>query len=143
MNREKEIEFHTINEDGQSSVIDELSEHGITEACGFTQGRTRDGFPVQIDIDDKNCFCKMDLIPAEQGGPFMNYYIKTDLNGFLFDPWGLFSEGMQGKELSGLDQPAWTFQPVTKICFDSYLRFLMTRNKAHINLAEREARSNA
>lgn len=68
----------------------------------------------------------------------LNYYIKVNHQGKLYNPKGLFSEGSHSKFLSKLGKPEWKFTKVNAKVFDMYLNFLKTKNVAWLNNAQRE-----
>ena len=63
------------------------------------------------------------------------------MNGFIYDPWGIYSEGTQHKEARHAGKMAWSFRKVNKKCFNMYLTYLESKNKSFLNNAEREARN--
>lgn len=63
-------------------------------------------------------------------------YVKVGENGKLFNPYGLFSEGMEKKQRVG--RPTWKFRSVSRAIFNNYVRFLSTRNETFLRNAERE-----
>jgi len=142
MSREKVVEYHTIK--NERPVMDEtIPSQMVDNELGFTKGVSGEREPKHIEVDDVDCYAKMKFVPSEDGGPMMLYFIKMGISGFLFDPWGLYTEGTQAKDAKHLGRNAWEFTRVNKQCFNYYIRFLMTRNKAYLNLCEREVRSNA
>jgi len=148
MTRESVVDFHVINENKDIETLGEYTRDTMMELLddgeiGFTSGLNEKDFPKQISVDDIDCFAKMKYIPHEDGGPITMYFAKIGISGFLFDPWGLFSEGTQAKDAKHLGKNAWNFRKITQECFKNYLTFLGNRNKAYFNLAEREIRSNA
>jgi len=119
--------------------------------------------PVQIPskderstvlIDNPECLAKKRIIHVKQ--PPRNrevnikpkvrektvaYYIKMGTTGEIFDPWGMYTEGLANRYAKHAGQAAWKFKRVTERCFKFYLDFLRTRNKAHLLNAEREVRN--
>lgn len=68
----------------------------------------------------------------------LTYYIKIGLNGKIYNPMGMFSEGSHNKFLAKLGKPEWKFTKVNQKVFDLYLNFLKTKNVAWLNTAQRE-----
>lgn len=64
------------------------------------------------------------------------YWVKIGQNGRLFNPYGLFSEGMETKQRVG--RSTWKFRSVSSNIFNQYVRFLSTRNESFLHNAERE-----
>jgi hypothetical protein len=146
MTRETNPDVHTIRTEEDNDIpklLEGFPDLVVENELGFTKGTAIDNYPQVIETDSVDCYAKMKFISVEDGGPMMHYYIKVGISGFLFDPWGIFSEGTQAKDAKHLGKNAWEFRKVNKMCFQNYLMFLMRRNKAYFNLAEREVRSNA
>lgn len=141
MFRTENVDFHTIDK-SLPTTIDGAPDPIVTTEKGFTTG-SQDGKPVEIATDHIDCYAKVEFVPEERGGPIMIHAVKVGMGGFIFDPWGIFSEGSQAKEAVHAGRSAWQFHKVTKFCFDQYILYLMTRNKAFYNQAGRELRSNA
>jgi len=141
MVREKNPDIHTIKEHIKQDIDFQIQIH--EGEVGFTSGVTRDKKPKEIDTKSVDCYAKVVYIPIEDGGPLEKYFVKIGLSGFIFDPWGIFSEGTQAKDAKHFGRLAWEFKRVSKQCFENYIMYLTTRNKAYLNLAERESRSNA
>lgn len=64
------------------------------------------------------------------------YYVKVAENGKLFNPYGMYSEGMERKQRVG--RPTWKFRSTNKQIFNNYVRFLGTKNETFLRNAERE-----
>lgn len=94
--------------------------------------------PEIIDSSDKKCYAKKKLIKKNDGSENYKYYIKTGVEGFVFNPWGMFDEGTEGNYARNRGRSKWSFSEVNKKCFDFYIRFLQSRNKAWLSNAERE-----
>lgn len=143
--RHKDYQVHKISEQeerGPAGLVELPTENG---EMGFTTlGR-------EVEVDSVDCFCKVmvetvgsaekeddefieNLRDNEQ---IIHYFIKTGLSGFMFDPWGMFSEGRQAKEATHMGRPAWNFSRVSEKCFQYYLKFLQSQNKAWLLQAER------
>ena len=94
--------------------------------------------PEEISPESKDCFAKEMFYDRPSGAGKTKYYVKTSSNGFLFNPWGMLSEGTQAKYDRGKGKSFWEFKEVPKKCFDFYTKFLQSRNKAWLSSAERE-----
>jgi len=66
------------------------------------------------------------------------FYLKIGLNGKIFNPIGLYSEGKQNKFLAKIGREEYSFTRVNEKIFKMYLMFLKTKNLAWLNNAERE-----
>ena len=93
-----------------------------------------------IDPEDKNCYAKKAVIAKQGGGNRFKHYVKFGIDGKMFDPWGMFSEGTQGKYAKRYGKSQWSFREVSEKCFSFYNKFLQSRNKAWLTNAEREVR---
>lgn len=104
------------------------------------------GNPVLIDIfdQDKNKYtyasdrldacCK---IKSSEHGPV--YLAKVNvLTGFLYDPYGLFDDEAKAKKAIHKGKHVFEYKRITEKVFNFYLKFLRTRNKAHLINAQRE-----
>ena len=98
--------------------------------------------PVQVRIgkneqarmeDNQQCFCKISVM---HGKPI--YFIKAERNGSVLDPWELYSHPLDKAVAQAKGVPNWKFKRVNESCFNRYLKFLETGNKAHLRLCERE-----
>lgn len=75
------------------------------------------GSPEQIDSENKDCFAKEMLYERPSGDDKTKYYVKASSSGFLFNPWGMLSEGTQGKYERGKGKSFWEFKEVPKKMF--------------------------
>jgi|TARA_R110002020_G_scaffold472149_1_gene699852 hypothetical protein len=66
----------------------------------------------------------------------IKYYLKRGKHGKLFNPKGLYSEGMSSRVRNGI--PEWNFKPASKEAFKYYINFLKTKNEYWLSHAERE-----
>jgi hypothetical protein len=114
----------------------------LTEV-GFTLGGNPEvncpKCPTKLEdgSDNPNCFAKKVKFSTTVG-VIEKYFIKTGLDGFMFDPWGPRSEGLQDRYARLQGKPIWTFSEVNKRAFEFYKTFLQTRNRAWKINAERE-----
>ena len=94
-----------------------------------------EGFPC-LDSDKKDsseAFAK-EVLFSTSGN--VKYYLKRGKHGKLFNPMGLYSEGMSGRARNGI--PVWNFKPASKEAFKYYINFLKTKNEYWLSHAERE-----
>ena len=71
-------------------------------------------------------------------GQRTKYYAKRGKHGRMFNPVGMFSEGMATKRLGHAGKLEWKFTEVGKKAFEFYRDFLRTKNIAYLHNAERE-----
>ena len=95
-------------------------------------------------VDQNGCF-QINYQPVEQAkkNPYVHaikhnnrYLVKLGENGKLFNPYGLYSEGMETKQRVG--RPTWKFINTTENNFKQYITFLKTKNEVFLKNAERE-----
>jgi len=117
-----------MNKNKGKSIND--SSGRVESVVGYTVGQ-------EVDVDNSKCYAKKVTINSEAGAT-EKFYVKYDDKGFMYDPWGLYTEGKEDRKLYG-DEPTWSFRKITKKPFYYYLDYLRTRNKAWLHNAEREA----
>jgi len=97
------------------------------------------------DFVDREGFFRIGFQPIERAkvNPYVHaikhqqrYLVKLGENGKLFNPYGLYSEGMETKQRVG--RPTWKFMNTTKSNFNQYINFLKTKNELFLKNAERE-----
>ena len=97
------------------------------------------------DFVDQDGFFQIDFQPVDDAkrNPYVHaikhqsrYLVKLGENGKLFNPYGLYSEGMETKQRVG--RPTWKFINTTKNNFEQYITFLKTKNEVFLKNAERE-----
>jgi len=71
-------------------------------------------------------------------GKRTKYYAKRGKHGRLFNPVGMFTEGMGGKRLGHAGRLEWRFVEIGERAFRFYTNFLRTKNIAYLHNAERE-----
>ena len=125
---------HRMNESIENKEYQEIS-------VGFTVGKEKN-----VDPESNDCYAKRVDFSIRQNDSSAstkksNYYLKFGVNGFIYDPWGIYSEGTQHKEARHAGKMAWSFRKVNKKCFNMYLTYLESKNKSFLNNAEREARN--
>ena len=115
----------------------------VEKVQGYTSGGDDSvDFPAApvIDPESSDCYAKKVTICGE-GGTRYKHYIKMGRHGYMYNPWGMYSEGTQHKEAKHLGKKVWSFRPVSVKAFTYYLDFLRTQNTAWLNNAERETRN--
>ena len=137
--------IHKIDPDRESGRDQEATDSAgdIEKVMGYTNGSDNSvDFDATrtIDHESSDCYAKRITITGE-GGTRYKYYVKFGINGFMYNPWGLYSEGMHNKQAKHSGKMAWTFREVNNKSFSYYLDFLRTRNTAWLNNAERETRN--
>ncbi len=71
-------------------------------------------------------------------GDRTKYYAKRGKHGRLFNPVGMFTEGMAAKRLGHAGRLEWRFVEIGERAFTFYRNFLRTKNIAYLHNAERE-----
>ena len=71
-------------------------------------------------------------------GQRTKYYAKLGKHGRLYNPIGMFSEGMVSKRLGHAGKLEWRFTEISERVFNFYKDFLRTKNIAYLHNAERE-----
>ena len=97
----------------------------VDENGGFTES----------SVDSTKCFAE--IFKTEHGNTI--FYVKTNSNGELLDPWE------NKDELENIDRrrdrKVWELKKVSEDCFDSYVLFLQTKSKAQLLHANRRLRN--
>ena len=115
-----------------------LREHKVNEVYLYTISSRQD----YEDEDGNFRIESMDLQKAKQH-PYIHaiqtpnrFMVKVGQNGRLFNPYGLYSEGMEPKQRVG--RPTWKFITTNENNFKNYVKFLTTKNEIFLKNAERE-----
>ncbi len=117
----------------KNKVEDELLE----EVCyGIRMGEVSSKIKVEgKEKDNGACFCKM--LIYRKAKP--SFYIKVDVQEDFVDPWGQgMSEGQLIAHQNRTGKSSYKYVRVSEEVFQSYLRFLDTRNNMHYRKAQRE-----
>tara|TARA_R100000742_G_C4272668_1_gene91949 strand:+ start:110 stop:490 length:381 start_codon:yes stop_codon:yes gene_type:complete len=125
--------FHKINEDKQPRKDKGLDLYTIS---GKQSWSCEEGYP-RLDeekADHYDCYAKKITI-----GTRIKYYVKRGRHGKLFNPIGMYSEGMAKKQLRHAGRPEWEFKETNERVFIKYIKFLKTKNTAWLNNAERDS----
>lgn len=126
--RVRNFEVHKIRDDEEEEVIKVPSFPAKDISVGFTEY----GKKIEIEVDD--CFCKI-----TNTNNVVHHFVKVGFENFMFDPWDMLAEGMNSRHARQSNEPVWQFKRVSQGCFENYYRFLVTRSKAWLRQAEREA----
>ena len=93
-----------------------------------------EGFPV-VSAETPNVLAKK---IAGITGSQPKFYVKRGLNGELYNPMGMYSEGKNVKFLSKIGRDEYVFKQVNQTVFNLYINFLKTKNEAWLKNAQRE-----
>lgn len=95
----------------------------------------------QKTIPNSDCLAKRVTITGPDN-EFLRYkfFVKVGVDGYVFDPWGVFSEGTQSRFARVHGRPAWDWSEVSDNAFSYYLKYLQTRNKTWYTHVDRELR---
>ena len=138
--------FTGTRKDGQEPLNTEGS---TKEEIGYTtnkviskdeNGHYEFSEPEKIDVGSEYCFAKKVKINFSDKSAKEKYYLKVGIDGFIFNPFGLFSEGTEKKYANRHGKSSWSFKEVNNKCFDFYVKFLQSKNQAWLTNAEREYR---
>ena len=94
----------------------------------------------EIEPNDKKCYAKKIIIENTNGETRSKYYVKVGPDGYIFNPWGMFTEGTESEYQRHRGKNRWNFREVSERCFLFYNKFLQSKNKAWLTNAEREIR---
>jgi hypothetical protein len=118
--------------------VDPLREPKVNEILLYTISSRQD----YKDEDGNFRITSMDLDKARVH-PYIHaiqtpnrFMVKVGQNGRLFNPYGLYSEGMETKQRVG--RPTWKFVTTNENNFKNYVKFLTTKNEIFLKNAERE-----
>ena len=118
--------------------VDPLREPKLNEICLYTISNRQDYKDENGDFRIES----MDLQKAKEH-PYIHaiqtpnrFMVKVGQNGRLFNPYGLYSEGMETKQRVG--RPTWKFVTTNQNNFKNYVKFLTTKNEIFLKNAERE-----
>lgn len=93
--------------------------------------------PTEIDIQDTQCYAKIYIYKRANGAEGRKYFVKADVGGMLFSPWGMYSEGTAGEYNKKAGRFRWTFTEVSSDCFWQYCTFIQTRKDIYLYHAQR------
>lgn len=109
-------------------------EGDIVYTISGRQDKIRNGFyvlEVPVQEAEENPYAH-----AIKNSSSNTYWVKVGENGRLFNPYGLYSEGMERKKRVG--RSTWKFRSVNANIFNQYVRFLTSKNETFLHNAERE-----
>lgn len=87
--------------------------------------------------NDSECVCKHE----EYNDKSEKFFVRCSSSLTLFDPWGMLSEWRINNEIKHKGKLEWSFRSVSQRCYDLYLKFIQTKNKAYLLHAQREVRN--
>mgnify|MGYP001166370986 FL=1 len=125
--------FHKINEDKQVKAGKGVELYTIS---GKQSWKCDAGYPRLDDDKEEHFDCYAKKITV---GSRTKFYVKRGRHGKLFNPIGMYSEGMAKKQLRHAGRPEWEFKETNEQVFTKYIKFLKTKNTAWLNNAERES----
>lgn len=110
--------------------------HEPVNTVGYT---SKDGYrecnhEIKEGVENPDCYAKK--VTYEDNRE--KYFVKIGNSGFMYDPWSPYSEGSEHAHARMYGRSAWRFNEVNKKCFDLYVKFLQTKNRAWKINAERE-----
>jgi hypothetical protein len=141
LNKEK---FHTIDPNKQSDTSDlaeyyqhiKLSKQEEERTIGLTIASSKNEYPAEIDTDDPKCYAKLYIYRGDDDTEIYRYFVKQDNIGYLFNPYGMYSENGELEKGNGVEL-RWRLRNVSPDCFLAYTLFLQTRNNIYFHQAER------
>lgn len=130
---DKEITTSAIK--GANEGVDSGGE--IERVTGYTISDSSDT-TKEIDPSNKNCYAKKTILKTGDNKTRNKYFVKVGVDGYIFNPWGMYSEGTQGRYEKGYGKSKWSFSEVSEQCFNFYIKFLQSRSKSWLTHANRE-----
>jgi len=119
-NIERDVVVYTMS--GENDYLDD-SNNPILFSTKDIEAEDRDNaYAKTIRVNDNN----------------LKYFVRRDSSGKFFDPIGMYSEKNHNKLRHHTQDRQWEWVEVNVKSFEYYLRYLTTRNKAHLINAERE-----
>jgi len=89
-------------------------------------------------IDNPHCYAK---IIKFEGDEEYTFYVRMNGRGDVSDPWGLYGDSAQNARIANhTGRPEWEFRRVRERAIMSFLKYLVTRNGAHLRACERDIR---
>lgn len=116
----------------KTSNIEETSSKYYT--CLGEQEWVDDEGYSRVSSDSENIYAQSK--PNEHGA--VNYFIKANKYGKLYNPSGMYTEGQHTRFNKVLGAKEFQFKKVNLRVFELYTSFLKTKNVAWLNNAERE-----
>ena len=134
--RNKQSGTHVINKNKRTKAV--KRKEIIYTVTGKEEYLENDKYPcIKLDSDtaqeSPEAFAMKITI-----GKRTKYYAKRGKYGRLYNPIGMFSEGMASKRLGHAGRLEWRFTEIGKRSCEFYRDFLRTKNIAYLHNAERE-----
>jgi hypothetical protein len=99
------------------------------------------GKDKKTTIDNPDCLAKRVTVKGPDGEVLRyKFYVKVGISGYVYDPWGTFSEGSHSRFARTHGKPAWDWSEISDSAFAYYLKYLQTRNKTWYAHVDRELR---
>jgi len=132
----KKTETHVINKKNASKKVKRTEV--VYTITGKQEYLENDQYPC-IKLDAEKAQESPDAFAMKITiGQRTKYYAKHGKHGRLYNPVGMFSEGMASKRLGHAGKLEWKFTEISERVFNFYKDFLRTKNIAYLNNAERE-----
>jgi len=132
----KTIEEHVIN---KKKVNKEPKRVEVIYTVTGKQDYLDDDIYPCVKMESKKAQESMDAYAMKiTVGERTKYYAKRGRHGRLYNPIGMFSEGMSKKRLGHAGRMEWNFTEIGEKAFRFYRDFLRTKNIAYLHNAERE-----
>jgi hypothetical protein len=113
----------------EDDLLDMMGSPGIEGFPAMYDEETFDG--REVPAEERQGACAK--IEIKNG--YSYHYIKRGPNGRFFDPQGLYDRNSRTRRLG---EDVWKYRQVPPKVMRLYLRYLKTKNKAHLHAAERE-----
>ena len=134
--KKSEPEFHII--DKKKNVKKAKRIETIYTVFGKQDYLENNKYPC-VKMESKKAQESMDAYAMKiTVGARTKYYAKRGKHGRLYNPIGMFSEGMARKRLGHAGRLEWKFIEIGEKAFRFYRDFLRTKNIAYLHNAERE-----
>lgn len=125
--------IHVINPNDQRDIFEEVN---ITETA-YAKPEKLGSDPVTVNPDSQDACCKIRVTQDSQNLR-TSYFVKTGVRGSVLDPWSQLGDYDQRRYAQIAGKNMWDYSRVTEKCFNHYMAYLKTQNKAHRLNAERE-----
>ena len=134
--KNSETEVHIINK--EKSIKKPKRTETIYTITGKQDYLEKNKYPC-VKMESKKAQESMDAYAMKiTVGTRTKYYAKRGKHGRLYNPMGMFSEGMAKKRLGHAGRLEWRFIEIGEKAFRFYRDFLRTKNIAYLHNAERE-----
>jgi hypothetical protein len=137
----KEV-FHKIKDLPETDSLTEyyknisLNKGEEERTIGYTFAKNPKDKPEEIDPDEPKCYAKLYMYRGDSDEIVKKYFVKQNKYQELFNPFGMYSEGMENEKVNRVE-PKWYLRQVTQDCFYAYMQFLQSKNTVSFSQAER------